>query len=315
MQAMEECDDGNMDDTDACTNLCLNAVCGDGFMQAGVEECDDGNLDDTDACPSTCLNAFCGDGFTQVDVEACDDANMDDTDACLTSCVAASCGDGLIQAGVEQCDDANMDNADDCVDGCLAATCGDGFQQAGVEECDDGGMNGGCTEQCTWLTRFAFVTSSLYTGNMGGIAGADAECNMRAQAAGLPGTYMAWLSDNQVTPASRFVQSSVPYLKTNGAKIADNWADLIDSTLDSPLDTTEQGTPSPDGGNSCNASVRQVFTGTFSNGLVATNTCSNWTSEAGQANIGQTTSATFRWSNCGSTGSCAAASAIYCFQQ
>src|SRR5512141_1780697 len=33
----EECDDGNPSDTDACTNACLNATCGDGLVQDGVE--------------------------------------------------------------------------------------------------------------------------------------------------------------------------------------------------------------------------------------------------------------------------------------
>ena len=46
----EGCDDGNMVDTDACTNTCAPARCGDGIIQAGVETCDDGNMVDTDAC-------------------------------------------------------------------------------------------------------------------------------------------------------------------------------------------------------------------------------------------------------------------------
>ena len=163
--------------------------------------------------------------------------------------------------------------------------------------------------------RIAFVTSSLYNGDMGGLLGADAQCNLRAQSAGLPGTYMAWLSTDQATPATRFVQSSVPYYKVNGIKIADNWADLTDATLDAALDVTELGTPSPDGTNSCQGTTRQVFTGTFSNGLIGNSTCSNWTSSVGTGNVGQTTVATFRWSNCTSTGNCANASAIYCFQQ
>ncbi|MEM9454585.1 MAG: DUF4215 domain-containing protein [Myxococcota bacterium] len=50
----EECDDGNDDDTDDCPSTCLNARCGDGFVQTGVEECDDGNDDDTDACRNDC---------------------------------------------------------------------------------------------------------------------------------------------------------------------------------------------------------------------------------------------------------------------
>ncbi|MEZ4449127.1 MAG: DUF4215 domain-containing protein [Nannocystaceae bacterium] len=47
----------------------------DGQVQAGVEECDDGNAVDTDACLSTCVAAKCGDGQVQEGVEECDDGN------------------------------------------------------------------------------------------------------------------------------------------------------------------------------------------------------------------------------------------------
>ena len=51
---MEQCDDMNADDTDACLGNCLVAVCGDSAIYAGVETCDDGNVDDGDGCSSTC---------------------------------------------------------------------------------------------------------------------------------------------------------------------------------------------------------------------------------------------------------------------
>jgi len=54
----EQCDDGNDDDDDACTNSCEHNVCGDGYLFAddngGDEECDDGNLDDGDGCDNKC---------------------------------------------------------------------------------------------------------------------------------------------------------------------------------------------------------------------------------------------------------------------
>jgi cysteine-rich repeat protein len=85
-EGAEECDDGNADNTDACTQSCKNAACGDGYVQAGVEECDDGNNDDTDACPATCKNAFCGDGYVQAGVEQCDDGNSNPNDGCDAQC-------------------------------------------------------------------------------------------------------------------------------------------------------------------------------------------------------------------------------------
>ncbi len=72
--------------------FCLNATCGDGYLQDGVEMCDDGNDDDTDDCPTSCVPAFCGDGFRQVGLEECDDGNNVSNDGCAADCIA-ECGD------------------------------------------------------------------------------------------------------------------------------------------------------------------------------------------------------------------------------
>jgi cysteine-rich repeat protein len=59
---VEECDDGNAVNTDACLNTCTNARCGDGAVRAGAEECDDGGLVDGDGCSVLCeLQQLCGD--------------------------------------------------------------------------------------------------------------------------------------------------------------------------------------------------------------------------------------------------------------
>ncbi len=55
-------------------------------LVAGVEECDDGNFENNDACPGSCAPAFCGDGFTLLGVEECDDGNMNDNDFCHNDC-------------------------------------------------------------------------------------------------------------------------------------------------------------------------------------------------------------------------------------
>ena len=53
---LEQCDDGNVADDDACVKDCRTAVCGDGYLQRGVEACDDGNVDPFDAC-SACVSS------------------------------------------------------------------------------------------------------------------------------------------------------------------------------------------------------------------------------------------------------------------
>ena len=40
--------------TDACSNACMDAVCGDSFVQEGVETCDDGATVSGDGCSSLC---------------------------------------------------------------------------------------------------------------------------------------------------------------------------------------------------------------------------------------------------------------------
>jgi cysteine-rich repeat protein len=158
VSANEECDDLNADNTDDCTDSCLLASCGDGYLWAGNEGCDDGNLDDTDDCTSACTIATCGDGVAWANNEACDDGNGDDTDGCTSACIEATCGDGLVWVGNETCDDGNDgDDHDECLDGCVAASCGDGFIWAGNENCDDGNADpdDGCDTAC--LTELYFV--------------------------------------------------------------------------------------------------------------------------------------------------------------
>jgi cysteine-rich repeat protein len=134
----EECDDGNLIETDDCLRSCRLASCGDSIVQAGVETCDDGNRSLTDTCAADCQLARCGDGHVQSDVEACDDGNQVQTDACLSDCTSARCGDSLLQAGVEACDDGNQVQTDACLSDCTSARCGDGIVQTDVEACDDG---------------------------------------------------------------------------------------------------------------------------------------------------------------------------------
>jgi hypothetical protein len=159
----------------------------------------------------------------------------------------------------------------------------------------------------------------MHTGFMGGLAGADAICNARAQEANLPGTYMAWLSTNQAngTPATRFTQSTLPYHKVDGVKVADNWADLVDGTLDSPINKTELGGAPPLGNTGCGNGQPSVWSATNSNGTLynAGNTCSNWALSFGGGHWGRTSDVGSSWTTWCAGHSCAWQSPIYCFQQ
>ncbi len=78
MDVGEACDDGNTVDTDACTNACLMAKCGDGIVHIGVEECDDDKDD-------RCLNCFLDRRVFATSVEYCGNMNPKDKSICIVS--------------------------------------------------------------------------------------------------------------------------------------------------------------------------------------------------------------------------------------
>jgi hypothetical protein len=156
-----------------------------------------------------------------------------------------------------------------------------------------------------------FVTSSRHEGNLGGLAGADAICQDRAEAGGsraAPGVYLAWLSDATASPSTRFTQASVPYRLVDGTAIADDWADLVDGSLDAPIQVLESGSLAPP--------VHAVWTGTETDGTRDADDCAGWTtgSTGTFGLVGDHLGTTRRWTS-GGLGGCGFTLALYCFQQ
>jgi hypothetical protein len=96
-----------------------------------------------------------------------------------------------------------------------------------------------------WI--LAFVTDETYTGNLGGQAGADTKCQNAASAAGLPGTYAAWLAGADGVagppPATRFsfTGTNTPIRMPDGTLLANSWADLTDGTLQNFFNVNQFG--------------------------------------------------------------------------
>ena len=96
-------------------------TCGDGRSAdgcarrtgPGYEACDDGNEVPTDACTNDCGDARCGDGdrrtATEDDegYEACDDGNDEPWDGCTNDCVVAAAATARFSPRGEVCDDGN----------------------------------------------------------------------------------------------------------------------------------------------------------------------------------------------------------------
>src|SRR5437868_4155746 len=88
-----------------------------------------------------------------------------------------------------------------------------------------GGTAGGGTLLHT-APNIVFVTSTRYTANLGGLAGADAICQAHATDAGLPGTYRAWISTAAEAPATRF-GGARGWARVDGKPFIDTLADLF----------------------------------------------------------------------------------------
>ncbi len=164
------------------------------------------------------------------------------------------------------------------------------------------------------------ATSTTYNGNLGSIAGAHSKCQARASAAGLSGTYKAWISGRTTgfgdQHASGYLtHATVPYELVNGTKVADNWADLTDGSLDHAIDRDEFG----------NSVTGNVWTNTETNGMAhdVTRDCgpgsSNsavWTNsqsiESGR--YGTSTASNSQWTMTSNTG-CNSNFRLYCFEQ
>jgi len=318
LAGIEQCDDGDGNAADAsCTPDCLLNECGDGYHHTGVEECDDGPQNaDNAPCTSDCKAAACGDGHLQAG-EECDHGPFNaDGGFCTASCKTATCGDGLPLGGIEECDDGD-DNSPDaaCTPACEHTTCGDGIinTPGGVlEECDDGNTlpGDGCSPTCTIEFYTVFVTSSYFTGNLGGLSSADAQCQSLAASAGHAGTFRAWLSAGSDKPANRFgLPADFPghFVLPDGTVIARGFADLLDGALEAPLNVFENGQPA--------LGSNAVWTGTDEYGNPTSIDCSGWKSSSNSyyGRRGQMSSKIGTWTSYDDT-PCNSSGRLYCLQ-
>lgn len=176
--------------------------------------------------------------------------------------------------------------------------------------------------------RRAFVTSSTHTGNLGGLAGADAICRQRALEALLPnsGSYVAYLSDSTTDAychaqglfgkradncgSATLPTDAGPWLRTDGFPFAAR----IDEALDpiahvyAPLCHDEIG-----------ATIQvfaQVWTSTQASGELHStypDPCADWTSETGSAGVGLSWATSVSWAVSGSA-ACSTAHPLICVE-
>lgn len=163
------------------------------------------------------------------------------------------------------------------------------------------------TTTTTLPAPMVFVTSGQYTGDWGGVAGADAICQAAGSAGSVTGplgaTWVAWISDSTSDARDRVADS--PYYTTNGTFVVSGMSDLTDGSIAVPIDRDENG----------NQVTSAVWTGTRVDGTAHSWHCGDWTGTdpAGGRN-GYNGESDASWTEhaawvCGSTWH------IYCFQQ
>ena len=181
---------------------------------------------------------------------------------------------------------------------------------------DDGGggggdASGGGGDAGGGAQRTVFVTSDQFAGqDLQGIAGADAHCNAAAADAGLPGSYMAWLSDQLGhTPGSRFTKAPAePYVLRNGTEIAKSYTDLTTNGLEAKIDVDEHKNK---------VAATTVVTDTHQNGGTDTGIgdCNHWSGDDGRNVWAGTTGSLTGYTDSVSNLPCTSPAALYCFQQ
>ncbi len=193
--------------------------------------------------------------------------------------------------------------------------CGDGIVAPG-EQCDDGDLAGGdgCSATCQRDALIVFLSSAMTSGAFGGSGMADVTCQTLATVAGLPGDYVAWISDGNSAPALARIGNSLelPYILPNGTVVATSTADLLDGTLGASINETEAGDLVVALG-PC-MGTNNVWTGTNASGALLDPTCNNWSSSSDQVSgsVGLFNADDAAWSDASCAQTCDKQLRFYC---
>ena len=159
-----------------------------------------------------------------------------------------------------------------------------------------------------------FVTNEATSSDMGGPSGGDDFCTDLAESAGLGGTWVAYLSGGGASAIARIPDG--PYVRMDGALIANDKADLTDGSIASPILINQLGS----------STYAWVCTGSSEAGTAtgpstaSGGNCQGWTRGCGvcdgdhwYAEVGRSERTNDDWSTAGWSfcGSCY----LYCFEQ
>jgi len=279
----------------------LSQICSD-----GIDNNDNGFTDCMDqACDGTVVDTGGGEFTCESSSEMICDDNFDNNENGFTDCADIGCDGSIVDTGGGdfECEPTGE------------TSCDDGFDndRNGLTDCADPNCENldicGCggDGQCT---VFVDTTTPSLANDFGPLSVADARCQATADTAGLPGTYMAWISNDTESPSTRFNQAPLPYVRVDGTTvIASNYTDLTDGTLQAAIFLDQNGNDT--------IITDSVMTGTNADGTPTTVNCSNWTVNDDSANfiIGVAFSAVSSWTNFDTFDCSITGNFVYCFEQ
>jgi hypothetical protein len=177
---------------------------------------------------------------------------------------------------------------------------------AGASGGAGGAAGAGGSDPCTpspCLGKRAFVTSVYYDGILGGVSGANAECQLRATAANLCGAWIAWIAFANDNPNNNLPNTPAEYCLVDGTPIGTK-IDLLAGSLLTPIVLQEDGGTVP--------APLSVWTGAIG-GMSSNVNCMGWTSDVPNGVAGQATAQNSAWENAGVL-PCAQTARLYCFE-
>jgi len=154
----------------------------------------------------------------------------------------------------------------------------------------------------------AFLTQGVTNASLGGIAGGDQFCRDEAVAAGLSGTFIAWLSTAPEPIAARLAGSR-GWVRPDGEPVADTVDDLLAGKMFNPVDRFANGARAMQ-------PTMMVWTGTGPTGMLSTSNCRDWTSATNSDNciVGRPFVNMPGFTSAQSFGICADLDRLYCFE-
>lgn len=168
-----------------------------------------------------------------------------------------------------------------------------------------GDTGGGDAADAAKPSYVAFASSGLYTGALGGIAGADAKCQALATAKGFPGTFKAWLSVAGTNAADR-ITAPGPWLLPNGSVVATSRAQLVSGNIENLPNRDENNATLP-------AAEDRTWTATSGTGAYTGPDCTGWTATGGAGLVGEAAHKNSQWTALENE-ACSEVNRVYCFE-